>query len=61
MSGTCDLCHLDIGDEDFHLNAEGETRHFCCDACRGIYVMIHDIDFREEDGAADSQSDRDGA
>ena len=45
MSGStaCDLCGLDVGVKPFVLNAAEKQYQFCCEGCRGIYEMLHDI------------------
>ena len=43
MSAPCDLCGLDIGIKPFTLNAPEKQYQFCCEGCRGIYEMLHDI------------------
>ena len=40
---ACDLCGLDIGIKPFVLNAPEKQFQFCCEGCRGIYEMLHDI------------------
>lgn len=40
---ACDLCALDCGSKPFELALPGQTLQFCCEGCRGIYMMIHDI------------------
>lgn len=39
----CDLCALDCGNKPFDLVTPDRTLHFCCEGCRGIYMMINDI------------------
>ncbi|MCX7897711.1 MAG: heavy metal translocating P-type ATPase metal-binding domain-containing protein [Rhodocyclaceae bacterium] len=39
----CDLCALPVGNEPFRLETEGKVLEFCCEGCRGIYQMIHDL------------------
>lgn len=39
----CDLCALDCGNRPFPLEMPEKTLQFCCEGCRGIYMMIHDI------------------
>jgi|YNPNPStandDraft_1061719.scaffolds.fasta_scaffold07352_8 hypothetical protein len=39
----CDLCALDCGAQPFELALPDRTLHFCCEGCRGIWMMIHDI------------------
>ena len=41
--GACDLCGLDVGVRPFTLNAVEKQYRFCCEGCRGIYEMLHDI------------------
>lgn len=40
---ACDLCGLDIGVKPFVLNSAERQYRFCCEGCRGIYEMLHDI------------------
>lgn len=40
---ACDLCALDCGTKPFALAVPPHTLNFCCEGCRGIYMMIHDI------------------
>jgi len=40
---TCDLCSLDVGIKPFFLNTPEKKFQFCCEGCRGIYEMLHDI------------------
>ncbi|WP_126446021.1 metal-binding protein [Sulfuricystis multivorans] len=40
---ACDLCALDCGTKPFELVTPEKTLHFCCEGCRGIWMMIHDI------------------
>lgn len=39
----CDLCALDCGNHPFELVTAEKTLKFCCEGCRGIYQMLHDI------------------
>jgi hypothetical protein len=39
----CDLCSLDCGNRPFELATSEKTLQFCCEGCRGIYEMLHDI------------------
>lgn len=39
----CDLCGLDIGVKPFVLNSAERQYRFCCEGCRGIYEMLHDV------------------
>ncbi len=43
MSVPCDLCGLDVGIKPFVLNSPEKQYQFCCEGCRGIYEMLHDI------------------
>ena len=48
---ACDLCGLDVGVKPFYLNTPEKRYQFCCEGCRGIYEMLHDIkDTPPEDG-----------
>ena len=40
---ACDLCGLDVGLKPFTLNTSDRIYQFCCEGCRGIYEMLHDI------------------
>ena len=40
---ACDLCGLDVGFKPFLLNTAEKRYQFCCEGCRGIYEMLHDI------------------
>lgn len=40
---ACDLCGLDVGQKPFVLNTTDRQYQFCCEGCRGIYEMLHDI------------------
>jgi len=42
-SQACDLCGLDVGVKPFYLNTLDKRYQFCCEGCRGIYEMLHDI------------------
>ena len=39
----CDLCSLDCGSKPFALATPEKTLNFCCEGCRGIYEMLHEI------------------
>ncbi len=49
MSGTpdpqapCDLCSLPVGIKPFTLATPEKTFAFCCEGCKGIYKMLHQI------------------
>ncbi len=48
---ACDLCGLDVGVKPFYLNTLDKRYQFCCEGCRGIYEMLHDIkDTPPQDG-----------
>lgn len=40
---ACDLCGLDVGAKPFVLPIPDKVCQFCCEGCRGIYAMLHDI------------------
>ena len=40
---ACDLCGLDVGNKPFVLKAAERSLQFCCEGCRGIFQMLHDI------------------
>jgi hypothetical protein len=39
----CDLCSLPVGVKPFTLSVPGKTLEFCCEGCKGIYEMLHEI------------------
>lgn len=43
MSQPCDLCGLDCGARPFVLPTAEQTLQFCCEGCKGIYEMLHEI------------------
>lgn len=40
---SCDLCGLDVGKQPFPLRTPEKTLQFCCEGCKGIYQMLHNI------------------
>jgi hypothetical protein len=40
----CDLCGLDVGNKPFLLPTPAGEKRFCCEGCRGIYQMLHQIE-----------------
>ena len=51
---ACALCSLDVGSNPFVLRNGEQQVQFCCEGCRGIYQMLHDI---KETPAANGQVD----
>lgn len=46
---SCALCNLPVLVRDFRLwKKSGEPLHFCCEACRGVYEMLHESELKEE-------------
>ena len=43
----CDLCSLPVGVKPFSLATPEKALLFCCEGCKGIYQMLHQI---KEDG-----------
>lgn len=39
----CDLCSLAVGVKPFSLATPEKTLEFCCEGCKGIYEMLHQI------------------
>jgi hypothetical protein len=39
----CDLCSLPVGGQPFLLLTAAKKFAFCCEGCKGIYQMLHDI------------------
>lgn len=52
----CELCSLPVGVKPFSLSLADRSLHFCCEGCRGIYQMLHDI---KEIPSASVQNDTD--
>lgn len=52
----CDLCSLDVGNQPFTLTTVEKTLQFCCEGCRGIYEMLHDIETAPEKSAQNAQT-----
>jgi hypothetical protein len=38
---TCDLCGLPVAKDGLHLEAGEKDLAFCCEGCRGIWVMLN--------------------
>jgi hypothetical protein len=38
----CDLCQLVVKKESYTLETKDGKKYFCCEACLGIYQLIHD-------------------
>lgn len=44
MSATgqdCDLCGLPLPAKDYAVTMSGRTMRFCCEGCKGIWLMLH--------------------
>ncbi len=39
----CDLCSLPVGVKPFTLAVPGKILEFCCEGCKGIYEILHEI------------------
>lgn len=52
----CDLCSLDCGSKPFDLVTPDKTLQFCCEGCRGIYEMLHDIQAAPAPAAQNTQT-----
>jgi hypothetical protein len=50
----CDLCSLPVGARPFSLATAEKTFLFCCEGCKGIYQMLHQIN--EAPGASQDNS-----
>ncbi len=46
---VCDLCGLDIEVAGFELNTKEGEKRFCCEGCKGIYQMLHEIEIITDD------------
>lgn len=44
----CDLCGLPVLVSDFALLTIHGPKQFCCDACQGIYRMLHEPEIVDE-------------
>ncbi|MEY2631848.1 MAG: hypothetical protein RIR00_502 [Pseudomonadota bacterium] len=40
----CVLCGLPLGAQPFPLTTPQATLQFCCEGCRGIYTLLHELD-----------------
>lgn len=49
----CDLCSLPVGIRPFTLATAERTFRFCCEGCKGIYQMLHQIK-ESPDGLVDN-------
>ncbi|MDK9715439.1 MAG: hypothetical protein OEL86_15270 [Sulfuritalea sp.] len=49
----CDLCSLPVGIRPFTLATPEKTFAFCCEGCKGIYEMLHQIN-KSPDPLADN-------
>ena len=54
MSQPCDLCGLDCGVRPFTLATPEKTLQFCCEGCKGIYEMLHEIKEAPDSAAQNS-------
>ncbi|HAY29257.1 MAG TPA: metal-binding protein [Candidatus Accumulibacter phosphatis] len=41
--GGCHLCGLDCGKKPLLLQTAAAELRFCCEGCKGIHLMLHDI------------------
>ncbi len=39
---NCDLCGLVIETSGFTLKTKDGDKAFCCEGCKGIYLMLHE-------------------
>lgn len=51
----CELCALPVGAKPFTLATPQKTFEFCCEGCKGIYQMLHQIN--ETPPGADQNAD----
>lgn len=56
--GQCDLCGLDVGARPFLLETPERQYRFCCEGCRGIYEMLHDINEAPVQNVEEDKKDR---
>jgi len=38
----CDLCGLAVEVDGFELKTTEGDKQFCCEGCKGIYLMLHE-------------------
>ena len=44
---SCALCNLPVFVRDFRLwKKSGESLDFCCEACMGLYQMLHESELK---------------
>lgn len=43
-AAQCDLCGLPVTDETFFLETAGKRLRFCCEGCKGIYTLLHELE-----------------
>ncbi|MDD3447574.1 MAG: metal-binding protein [Gammaproteobacteria bacterium] len=48
-SGICDLCGLPVEGKPFELRTPGGVLQFCCDGCRGIYLLLNEVEVSPEE------------
>jgi len=42
-TATCDLCGLGLGLRPVRVRDPERELQFCCEACRGIYELLHGL------------------
>ncbi len=40
----CDLCMLPVTDKKYSVRTPEGDKHFCCEGCKGIYLLLNQID-----------------
>jgi hypothetical protein len=55
----CDLCGLPIERHPYELRSTERTYIFCCDACKGIFQMLNDVEELPEADAKESSPGED--
>ena len=40
---NCDLCGLPVEVSGFKLKTGDGEKQFCCEGCKGIYQMLHEV------------------
>lgn len=43
----CDLCGLTVEIKGFEVKTIEGTKRFCCEGCKGIYLMLHEVQSTE--------------
>jgi len=53
----CDLCGLNVEVEGFELKTVEGDKSFCCEGCKGIYLMLHEEQIIQEQAGSENSID----